>query len=258
MNSNPYFIGGSWSSLGLSASQWYLLVGVIWGAGFTGGDQGIAGIYDPRDGTRVINGTEYRFRSNATQIIHRAYHFYNTNTSTQQWFARPRLELIEDALTIKQLLGRDPLDAVGQEYVYLANGGATPTAPSNTWGYRSPPATNAWKTTPPNLNSTNHTLWRAERDIIGTPTAGDSVSDNWSTPVIFSRYGTRGVDAPSSSGSYQGTWTTGFDYVVGDRVIQLVGQFDYEYECQTAHTSSSSNQPDTTDPPTDNTWWLVV
>ena len=129
VHTNPYFIGSSWSSLGLTANKWYLLVGVVWGAGYTGSDQGIAGIYDPSTGDKVSDGTEYRFRYPTTnEIQHRAYHYFNTVTTTRQWFARPRLEAMEEAGTLSQLLAKDGEDGAGFEIIFRRT--TTSTAPS--------------------------------------------------------------------------------------------------------------------------------
>lgn len=91
-NTNPYFFGNTWSGFGLDPDQWYLSVGIIHGSGYTGGYSGIAGIYDPRTGKRVVQGTEFRMAPGATVQTHRAYHYYDTTATGRQWMARPRFE----------------------------------------------------------------------------------------------------------------------------------------------------------------------
>lgn len=96
-NLNPYFAGvgaGAMPSFGIRANQWYLSVGVIHGSGYTGGYSGIAGIYDPETGRRILQGVEYRMATNATFQTHRCYHFYDSNPATRQWMPKPRFEEI--------------------------------------------------------------------------------------------------------------------------------------------------------------------
>lgn len=93
-NTNPYFFGTTLASLGLEANQWYLGVGIIHGSGYGGGYSGFAGIYDPRTGKRIYQGVEYRNIVGAATQRHRAYHFYDSSTTTRQWMARPRFEEI--------------------------------------------------------------------------------------------------------------------------------------------------------------------
>lgn len=103
---NPYFAGGPIAGLGVQANKWYLSIGLIHGAGYTGGQSGVSGIYDPETGQRVYAGTDYKHASSAIVQSHRAYHFYDVSTATRQWMPEPRFEEINGSEpTIDSLLG---------------------------------------------------------------------------------------------------------------------------------------------------------
>lgn len=83
---NPYFWYGDLPSL----NTWYLLVGYVHARGYSGSYAGISGVYD-LTGTKVISGTEFKAASTGSSLMHRAYHYYNTEGSGQivQQLARP-------------------------------------------------------------------------------------------------------------------------------------------------------------------------
>lgn len=76
-DSNPYFISAQNPTI---ADKWYLCVGVIWPAGYGGGDTGLAGMYDPHTGVRVHDGNEWRHNTAATTQFLR-FGFYNNTTA---------------------------------------------------------------------------------------------------------------------------------------------------------------------------------
>ena len=86
-------------------------------------------------------------------------------------------------------VGEDGEDGVGVEFIYsrTANEDVAPSAPNNEWGYDAPQG--AWSDGLLSLSVDNKVSWRAERKVEGTPDAGDDVDDEWSSPVIFSRFG---------------------------------------------------------------------
>jgi hypothetical protein len=90
-NGNPYFWAGHLPELG----KWYMLVGVIHGSGYTGGDTGVAGVYDCETSEKVLDGTEFKNAPGATTQTHRAYLYYSTLADTEQHFARPRFEVMD-------------------------------------------------------------------------------------------------------------------------------------------------------------------
>ena len=85
----------------------------------------------------------------------------------------------------------------GKEYVFaVTNSSTLPTnqRPSNTWGYDDPGSVGSltWHDGAPNVTATTPYLWRAERQLIGTPDDGDAVADNWSNFSIVGRWGADG------------------------------------------------------------------
>jgi hypothetical protein len=89
-DANPYFVSGNYPS-GNSAvgdGKWFLWVGVTHGSGYTGGDSGTAGIYDPDTGTRLFAGTEFKNKAGATDNAHRIFAYPGTPGNTM-YFARP-------------------------------------------------------------------------------------------------------------------------------------------------------------------------
>lgn len=101
-NSNPYFWYGDLPQW----NKWYMLVGVIHGSGWGTTDTGVAGVYDPDTGERVIAGTEYKNIVGATAQMHRAYLYYATDVTTKQWFANPRVDEIDgNEIPLAMLMG---------------------------------------------------------------------------------------------------------------------------------------------------------
>lgn len=117
INSNPYFTGGL-APAAFDADKWYLSVGIIHGEDYAGGDQGMAGIWDPVTGTRVVAGTEFRMAVGATAQNHRAFPYYVTNTAARIWLARPRFELADGREpTIAQLLVPPDADSTDKQRI---------------------------------------------------------------------------------------------------------------------------------------------
>ena len=84
-------------------------------------------------------------------------------------------------------------DGAGIEYIFAnTTASGRPSTPSNSWGYDSP--SSGWTDAAPNLSASRPVLWRAQRNITGSPSRGASVSDTWSSPVVVGRYGEDGVD----------------------------------------------------------------
>ncbi|WP_430968316.1 DUF6443 domain-containing protein [Spongiimicrobium sp. 2-473A-2-J] len=89
-NGNPYFWNGDLPQL----NQWYLLVGVIHPYTYSGGDTGESGVYDMQ-GNKVLDGTEYTWRSDTTTSRFRSYLYYATNTNVRQFFWNPVLQQLD-------------------------------------------------------------------------------------------------------------------------------------------------------------------
>lgn len=102
---NPYFWNNSNGNNQLPRlDRWYLLVGFIHHKNYTQTvNQGA--IYDGVTGELVQNITDFKFSPNTTQIRHRAYLYYNTNTSNRQYFCKPRIDLVNGSMpSINKLL----------------------------------------------------------------------------------------------------------------------------------------------------------
>ncbi len=88
-NNNPYFWSGDLPKL----NKWYMLVGYVHGSNYNATAQ-YGGIYDPVTKQKVKNITDFKFKSTSKKLRHRAYLFYDTNTSDRQYFYAPRMELV--------------------------------------------------------------------------------------------------------------------------------------------------------------------
>ena len=93
--------------------------------------------------------------------------------------------------------GADGDDAHGVEYIFAvtANESTAPSSTNNSWGFDQP--VSPWFDAAPSVTSTNKALWRAQRDILGSPSAGDSVSASWTTPVVVGKFGDTGPQGES-------------------------------------------------------------
>nr|WP_298789352.1 DUF6443 domain-containing protein [uncultured Allomuricauda sp.] len=89
-NSNPYFWYGDPPQLG----EWYLLVGIIHPYTHGSTDTGVSGVYDMQ-GNRVIDGTEFKWRSDTTTSRFRSYLYYCTDVNVRQYFYQPILEVVD-------------------------------------------------------------------------------------------------------------------------------------------------------------------
>ena len=122
---NPYFTYSTWGTK--TANDWYLFVGHVWpvnsGTGSTHIDSGI--YKDSSLGIEYIKANkqaitrDFVWKSDVVSTNHRAYLYYSTNTSTNQQFYQPRIDVcdgneptIEDLLTYsgEQLLARNAED----------------------------------------------------------------------------------------------------------------------------------------------------
>ena len=86
-NTNPYF----WYGILPSADTWYLMVGMIHPASYTGVYSGISGLYDTA-GNKVGSGSDYKWSSTTVDTYFRSYLYYATNTNTRQYFYNPTVQ----------------------------------------------------------------------------------------------------------------------------------------------------------------------
>lgn len=92
VNVNPYVINGL-GLTGLSPDKWYLAVGFLHGSGYTGGNCGLGGLYDPTTGNIVSAGTDFNILIAAPFQQVRAFGYNATNgTSLSYFFAKPRFD----------------------------------------------------------------------------------------------------------------------------------------------------------------------
>lgn len=88
--SNPYFA----ASASLTRGRWHLFIGYIFPRGSTNNTHDSAGIWDTVTGQKVATGTNYCFRSDGSQPIHRAYQYYAA-PSVYQFIGRPLIECVD-------------------------------------------------------------------------------------------------------------------------------------------------------------------
>jgi len=89
---NPYFWSGGWSGAG----TWKLLVAHVWPVGSgTGSNHPDSGFYDV-NGNKIGNiSRDYVWQAETVKAHHRSYLYYSTNTSTNQQFWDPRVEIVD-------------------------------------------------------------------------------------------------------------------------------------------------------------------
>jgi Concanavalin A-like lectin/glucanases superfamily len=95
VNTNPYFKSVGWTSP-LVVNNWYYVVGHVWPAGSGAGSvYSDTGWYNA-DGTKTaISMTDYVWQSTNIRTYHRCYLYYSTDTSTNQQFYQPRIDLVD-------------------------------------------------------------------------------------------------------------------------------------------------------------------
>jgi RHS repeat-associated protein len=89
-NTNPYFWYGDLPVL----NQWYLMVGMVHPASYTGGASGISGVYDAA-GNKILNGTDFKWSATSDTAYFRSYLFYSVDVNTLQYFYAPSLQKID-------------------------------------------------------------------------------------------------------------------------------------------------------------------
>ncbi len=101
VNNNPYFWYGDLPLL----NRWYLLVGYVHNSSY-GTKTHMGAIYDGVTGKKVKTITDFKFKNTAKELRHRAYLFYDRNTSDSQYFSAPRMEVVTGREpSVSKLLG---------------------------------------------------------------------------------------------------------------------------------------------------------
>ena len=136
--------------------------------------------------------------------------------------------------------GADGEDGVGVEYIFAVfRSDILPSSkyPLNSWTYDSPGTRDnlRWHDGAPTLTVTDAYLFRSERAVEGTPDQGDTVSANWSTPVVVGHFGRDGRpgrdgDGPASRVGivhlYRGRHTPTFSTAVANTLFTAAGGYN--------------------------------
>lgn len=99
-NGNPYFLigghGPGAQDYAVPNGKWYLLVGYIMPASYTGPARGMSAAYDGETGQVMTSVYSYdmRFLPNVPMATHRAYQYY-ASAGAEQLFALPRFEMCD-------------------------------------------------------------------------------------------------------------------------------------------------------------------
>lgn len=256
-NSNPYFVSGTQLS-GYTPDKWYLAVGFLHGSGYTGGNCGLAGIYDPVTGNVVLAGNDFNILAGAPFQLQRVFGLNTTVPPTMAYFfAKPRFEEVNgNEPSITTLLSpagvlayADNLDEVpdGSTYArtlaaYISSGvpytyrGAYSGSTAYKVGDETTSGGNYYICTVANTGSTPPS---ADWTLLG-PVTLDDLANGSTYARPLSGYLVNGVPY-TNRGAYSGSTA----YNVGDEVT-LAGN---TYLCVTASTGNS---------PPDATHWQVV
>ena len=106
VSTNPYFWDGDLPQL----NKWYLLVGYVHGSTYSS-TINYGGIYDGTTGQKVLSITDFKFKTTAISVRHRAYLYWDTNTADKQYFYAPRLEKVTGSEpSIEELIGLNEVD----------------------------------------------------------------------------------------------------------------------------------------------------
>lgn len=96
VNTNPYFKSVGWTSP-LVINNWYYVVGHVWPAGSGAGSNHADTAWYNADGTKVSAITMFDFIWQSTNVrtYHRSYLYYSTDTTTNQQWYQPRIDLVD-------------------------------------------------------------------------------------------------------------------------------------------------------------------
>jgi hypothetical protein len=163
-STNPYFTSTGWWG---SANTWYLVVGHVWPAGSgTGSAHPDSGIYDLA-GNRVGSTGDFVWRDTTVNSLHRTYLYYSTDTSTNQQWYQPRVDLKDGSEpSISELLnnaGNKLIDTTGNGNDFTMYGVNWFADESNGIIQTNGSSTSYLESATPNLTSTNYTVIGAAR-----------------------------------------------------------------------------------------------
>jgi RHS repeat-associated protein len=90
VNPNPYFWYGNLPLV----DKWYLMIGMIYPASYSGSGSGISGVYDTA-GNKIMNGTDFKWGASTVMTYFRSYLYYSTDVNTNQYFYAPNVQKID-------------------------------------------------------------------------------------------------------------------------------------------------------------------
>lgn len=127
-NTNAYFAAAGWPTASVPANSWMLVVGHIWPAGSgTGAVHVNSGLYNT-SGTKITATNDFVWQATNTKTVHRSYLYYSTDTTTNQQWYQPRIDLVDGTEpTIAELIsgvGSKWYDLVGSNHGTILNGSA--------------------------------------------------------------------------------------------------------------------------------------
>lgn len=129
---NPYFF--SYSRNLMQSGRWYLAVGYVNPAGYTGSG-GLSGLWDAVTGQKVLAGVDYRWEADALDCRWRAFQYYNTVAGGVSDLASPMVHKIDGtepsiaALLAMSARGRVAwMSATSQVFRVDNTGAATPSS----------------------------------------------------------------------------------------------------------------------------------
>lgn len=97
VNTNPYFYsisGSALSSLGVEVGDWFMIVGHLYESSYNGAGNSEAGLYNA-SGERIASGLNFKMSPGTTRQRHRAYYYYASEVGATQYFAEPRVEVVD-------------------------------------------------------------------------------------------------------------------------------------------------------------------
>jgi len=123
VDTNPYFHATAWPG---SAGQWILLVGHMWPAGSgTGSFHPDSGVWNTSGIKLSGPNNEYVWQATAVKTTHRSYLYYSTDTTTNQQWYQPRIDLVDgtepSVVDLIAGVGSEWYDLAGTNHGNIAN-----------------------------------------------------------------------------------------------------------------------------------------
>jgi len=210
-NSNAFSLQDEGSLMVIGT--WYLGVSILHPSDYVGADVGIAGLYDPADGTKIIDGNEFRVKAGTPSYDFRFGFFSNTTSFVAAdgfEFTRPvgyRLDgtepSIQTALDLAGVTGKslvvtsaflrkatapnEPVADTGDQYDFATH---ILTPPSTAGG-----SDDDWFASPPAADGNPLYVIQATAEIFGS-TGVDQTLD-WNAPQVLLTDGSDGGDGNS-------------------------------------------------------------